>query len=151
MAAYFGITSPSVNGMIKTLERNGFISRVPGAARTLRVEVPAHLLPDIDFACALRQADPQLKQEPSPSSIAVSAAVAVLDSIMPVLLTSDFAQDEIDSAILNSADCAYKRLTTAGVTLDEALAAKRLIAAEVSRWQLDGNGRKAQLYVWRRR
>ena len=49
VAAHFGITSPSVNGMIKTLEHKGFITRIPGAARTLRVGVSAHSLPSINF------------------------------------------------------------------------------------------------------
>ena len=88
IAAYFGITSPSVNGMVKTLERNGFISRRPGAARTLRVEVPAHLLPDVDFGRTAHHAQPHLKpqQQPTPSGIAVSAAVAVMDTLMPILI-----------------------------------------------------------------
>ena len=63
LAAYFGITSPSVNGMIKTLERNGFISRIPGAARTLRVEVPANLLPNIDFGHGTNHSQSQQCQE----------------------------------------------------------------------------------------
>ena len=40
IAAHFGISSPSVNGMIKTLERRELLSRVPGVARSLRVLVP---------------------------------------------------------------------------------------------------------------
>ena len=49
IGAHFGVTAPSVNSMIKTLERNGLLTRVPGAARTLRVVVPASLLPDGEF------------------------------------------------------------------------------------------------------
>ncbi len=33
---HFGTTPPSVNGMIKTLEQRGFLSRQPGVARSLR-------------------------------------------------------------------------------------------------------------------
>jgi hypothetical protein len=33
-------TAPSVNNMIKALEARGFLTRVPGQARTLRVIVP---------------------------------------------------------------------------------------------------------------
>lgn len=151
MAAYFGITSPSVNGMIKTLERNGLVSRIPGAARTLRVEVPAHLLPDIDFGRATHQAAPQLKQQPSPSSLAVSAAIAVMDTILPMLLESSFTQDEISNAILMSAECAHKKLTADGLPSEDALMVRRLIAAEVSRWQLNGRGLGVRRYIWRRR
>jgi len=37
---HFMTTAPSVNNMIKTLETRGFLTRVPGQARTLRVIVP---------------------------------------------------------------------------------------------------------------
>jgi len=151
MAAHFGITSPSVNGMIKTLERNGFISRIPGAARTLRVEVPAHVLPEIDFGRATHHTAPQLRQEPSPSSLAASAAIAVMDTILPMLLESSFTQDDISNAILMSAERAHKKLTADGLSSQESLTAKRLIAAEVSRWQLDGRGLGVRRYVWRRK
>ena len=36
----FRTTPPTVNSMIKTLESRGFLARVPGEARTLRVLVP---------------------------------------------------------------------------------------------------------------
>ena len=37
---HFMTTAPSVNNMVKTLEARGFLTRVPGQARTLRVIVP---------------------------------------------------------------------------------------------------------------
>lgn len=37
---HFGTTAPSVNSMVKALEARGFLTRVPGQARTLRVLVP---------------------------------------------------------------------------------------------------------------
>ncbi len=37
---FFGITPPSVHQMILTLEKKGLISRVPGAARSIRITVP---------------------------------------------------------------------------------------------------------------
>ena len=37
---HFMTSAPSVNNMIKTLEARGFLTRVPGQARTLRVIVP---------------------------------------------------------------------------------------------------------------
>jgi hypothetical protein len=36
---HFMTTAPSVNNMIKTLEARGFLTRIPGQARTLRVIV----------------------------------------------------------------------------------------------------------------
>jgi len=41
---HFLTTPPSVNSMIKTLEARGFLARIPGAARTLRVLVPEEQL-----------------------------------------------------------------------------------------------------------
>ena len=43
---YFGVSPPSVHEMIKTLERNAFIERTPGQARSIRLLVrPEHLPP----------------------------------------------------------------------------------------------------------
>jgi SOS-response transcriptional repressor LexA len=41
---HFMTTAPSVNNMIKTLEARGFLTRVPGQARTLRVIMPERLI-----------------------------------------------------------------------------------------------------------
>src|SRR5262245_54478065 len=45
MQDYFGTSPPSVHQMVVTLEKRGFISRVPGKARTIRVLVPSAKLP----------------------------------------------------------------------------------------------------------
>ena len=42
---YFLVSAPSVNTMMKTLTKKGFISRIPGVARSIQLRVPAHLLP----------------------------------------------------------------------------------------------------------
>lgn len=43
---YFRVSPPSVNGMIKTLERNGLIRRTPGRGRSIQLLVrPEHLPP----------------------------------------------------------------------------------------------------------
>ena len=42
---YFKVTPPTVHQMIINLERNGFISRIPGQARSIRVLVPPDDLP----------------------------------------------------------------------------------------------------------
>ena len=42
---FFRTTPPSVHGMILTLERRGFISRIPGAARSIRLLIDRSLLP----------------------------------------------------------------------------------------------------------
>jgi repressor LexA len=40
MQRYFQVTPPSVHTMVLTLERRGFIRRVPGQARSITVIVP---------------------------------------------------------------------------------------------------------------
>ncbi len=41
---YFRVSAPAIHEMIKTLERNGFIERTPGKARSIRLLVrPEHL------------------------------------------------------------------------------------------------------------
>jgi DNA-binding MarR family transcriptional regulator len=42
---YFGMTPPSVHQMILTLERAGFITRQPGAPRSIEILVPPEQLP----------------------------------------------------------------------------------------------------------
>jgi DNA-binding MarR family transcriptional regulator len=45
MARYFQVTPPSVHSMVLTLERRGFIQRVPGQARSIPLLVPPESLP----------------------------------------------------------------------------------------------------------
>ena len=45
MQRYFGVTPPTAHQMVLTLERRGFISRVPGKSRTIRVLLPPEELP----------------------------------------------------------------------------------------------------------
>ena len=42
---HFLVSPPSVNAMMQTLTKKGFISRIPGVARSIQLRVPAHLLP----------------------------------------------------------------------------------------------------------
>ena len=46
--SFFGVTPPSVHGMILTLEKRGLISRTPGRARSIEVLVPQDQLPALD-------------------------------------------------------------------------------------------------------
>ncbi len=48
MARYFEITPPSAHQMAITLERRGFIERVPGQARSIRLLLSRQDLPDLD-------------------------------------------------------------------------------------------------------
>ena len=45
---YFGVSPPSVHQMIVTLERRGFITRVPGQGRSMRLRLTREQLPDLD-------------------------------------------------------------------------------------------------------
>jgi SOS-response transcriptional repressor LexA len=47
MQRYFHITPPSVHSMVLTLERRGFIRRVPGQARSITLLVPPESLPPL--------------------------------------------------------------------------------------------------------
>jgi repressor LexA len=42
---YFRVTPPTVHQMVLTLERKGFIHRIPGQARSIEVLVPVEQLP----------------------------------------------------------------------------------------------------------
>lgn len=48
MQAYFGVTPPTVHQMVLNLERLGFISRVPGKARSIALLIPRDRLPDLE-------------------------------------------------------------------------------------------------------
>lgn len=47
MQRFFQITPPSVHSMVLTLERRGFIRRVPGQARSISLTVPMESLPPL--------------------------------------------------------------------------------------------------------
>ena len=48
MLHYFKVSPPSVHQMVLTLESNGFIERVPGQARSIRLLLPRADLPDLE-------------------------------------------------------------------------------------------------------
>ena len=48
MRRFFLVTPPSVHQMVLTLEKRGFISRVPGKARSIRLLLPPEELPSLD-------------------------------------------------------------------------------------------------------
>lgn len=45
MQRHFNVTAPTVHQMVLTLERNGFLKREPGIARSIRVLVATEILP----------------------------------------------------------------------------------------------------------
>ncbi|APW61767.1 LexA family protein [Paludisphaera borealis] len=48
MARYFRVSPPTVHEMVKTLDRQGFIARQPGAPRSIRLLVTRADLPDLE-------------------------------------------------------------------------------------------------------
>ncbi|MDH4083884.1 MAG: hypothetical protein OEV99_12510 [Nitrospira sp.] len=47
MQQFFQVTPPTVHQMVLTLERRGFIRRVPGQARSITLTVPPESLPSL--------------------------------------------------------------------------------------------------------
>jgi DNA-binding MarR family transcriptional regulator len=47
MQDYFKVTPPSVHQMVLTLDAKGFIERVPGQGRSIRLLVPRGELPEL--------------------------------------------------------------------------------------------------------
>jgi repressor LexA len=137
IARHFGTAPPNVNGMIKTLERRGLLSRSPGVARSLRVLVPAELLPGSDFGSRTpRDRTPVASAEtrsPSAADTAVAAALAVLDVVMPRLpgATQRSAGAEV---VLDVAGAVHAALVRLGVEQHPAAEVARRITAEGARW-----------------
>jgi Mn-dependent DtxR family transcriptional regulator len=48
MERYFKVSPPSVHQMVVTLEKNGFISRIPGQGRSIRLLIPPEDLPVLE-------------------------------------------------------------------------------------------------------
>ncbi len=45
---YFGVTPPSVNSMLKRLGQLGFIERLPGVARAIRITIAPEGIPELE-------------------------------------------------------------------------------------------------------
>jgi len=48
MQKYFRVTPPPVHQMVLTLELKGFIERIPGQGRSIRLLIPREQLPDLE-------------------------------------------------------------------------------------------------------
>jgi Mn-dependent DtxR family transcriptional regulator len=48
MQRYFRVTPPSVHQMVLTLELKGFIERIPGQGRSIRLLIAREQLPDLE-------------------------------------------------------------------------------------------------------
>ena len=149
IASHFGTSPPSVNGMIKTLERRGLLSRVPGVARSLRVLVPASVLPNSEFGSPGRHAGSQhsFNARPSPADAAFAAAVSVLDVFQQKLCV----EGDVSNLVLRAANAVYESLLNAGMGKEEAQDVARRVAAEAARCQPDGRGISLRQRRWTKR
>jgi len=153
IAAHFGTSSPSVNGMIKTLERRGLLSRLPGAARTLRVLVPASLLPESDYGSRSRHR-PTASLETGALSLedaAVTSAAAVLDVLMAKLTPTLPPGAETSGPVTEAAVAVQKSLAKAGLSPKEAEQIARRVGAEAARWRPGGRSIVVRRRGWARR
>jgi repressor LexA len=141
IARHFGTAPPNVNGMIKTLERRGLLSRRPGVARSLRVLVPAELLPGSDFGSrAPRTRTPVASagaRSPSAADAAVAAAQAVLEIVMP-RLPSATQRSSGAKIVIEVARAVHEALLRIGVEEHRAAEVSRRVSAERARWERDG-------------
>ena len=48
LQAYFKVSPPTIHQMIRALEANGFIERIPGESRSIRLRVGRDKLPDLE-------------------------------------------------------------------------------------------------------
>lgn len=48
MEYYFRVTPPAVHQMVLTLEKKGFIFRIPGKPRSIKLRLTREQLPDLD-------------------------------------------------------------------------------------------------------
>lgn len=149
IGAHFGTTPPSVNNMIKTLCNRGLLSRLPGVARSLRVLVPASLLPEGEFGVRRGKSSSQSTPNATPPfvDVAVMAATSVLDVLMPHVAD----EEQAAALVIEAAQALRSSLAAAGASKEEALEAGRRLGAEVARWMPRGQGLRIPRKRWVRR
>jgi hypothetical protein len=155
IGAHFGTTPPSVNGMIKTLERRRLLGRVRGVARSLRVLVPPSELPQGEFGLRASRAAPSRQGQPSQApgtsvaDAAGSVAIAVLDAVMPHWLAG--AGVPGDDLVMEAAHAVRSSLTSMGFDERAAVAVAKRVLAEASRWSPEGRGTVVRRRRWTKR
>jgi repressor LexA len=143
IARHFGTTTPSVNGMIKTLERRGLLERVPGVARSLRVCVPVAQLPQGDFGGPSKRVVASKRPESPVSPLAVTDAASVAAiAVLQLLAKLSEAEPPIpaEAAVMQCAKVVRLGLTKLGVGEKDAVEVERRIAAEAARYSESGRG-----------
>lgn len=140
IARHFGTAPPNVNGMIKTLEKRGLLSRIPGAARSLRVLVPAEVLPGSDFGSSARRAPTPVvaaARSPSAADAAVTATLAALEVVMPRLPNAT-RRSSGSKVVIEVARAVYESLSRLGMEDSRAAEVSQRVSAERARWERGG-------------
>jgi hypothetical protein len=150
IARHFGTAPPNVNGMIKTLVRRGLLSRTPGAARSLRVLVPAEVLPGSDFgASARRVRTPAIAADarsPSAADAAATATLAALEVVMP-RLPSVARRSSGSKIVIEVARAVYESLRRLGMEDSRAAEVSQRVSAERARWGRGGTRNRSPARV----
>jgi SOS-response transcriptional repressor LexA len=143
IGAHFGVTPPSVNSMIKMLERRGLLSRLPGVARSLRVLVPAAALPGSEFGSRATEVQARGARVSAlwtgTGEVAGAVAIAVLDAVMPSVGHAQ-ANLEGEMVVRTAAQAVYTELLKSGATESEAAGVARRVGSEAARWESSGRG-----------
>jgi SOS-response transcriptional repressor LexA len=141
IARHFGTAPPNVNGMIKTLEKRGLLSRIPGVARSLRVLVPGGALPGSDFGSSARGGRTAVvaagARSPSATDAAVTATLAVLEVVMP-RLPSATRRSSGSKVVLEVARAVHESLVRLGMEVGRATDVSQRVSAERARWGRGG-------------
>lgn len=154
ISRHFQTTPPSVNSMVKTLVARGFLSRVPGAARTLRVVVPVEELRD--SGPAVRDSGPAVSTESTTTGAASDVAAAVrlasvvIERMVPALRGAD--PEHVHRAVRAVVEALEVTLRAAGASDEQRAATQETILRVASIARGDSTearpGRK--LAWWRR-
>ena len=138
IARHFGTAPPNVNGMIKTLEKRGLLSRIPGAARSLRVLVPPEVLPGSDFGSSARRTRTLAVAagacSPSAADAAVTATLAALEVVMP-RLPSATRRSSGPKVVIEVARAVYESLRRLGLEDSRATEISQRVSSERARWE----------------
>ncbi len=98
IAAALCVSPPSVNQMVKTLERKGLILRQPGQARSLQVLIPEDEIPPWNSRKATRTSGPARPVQPS---VTPPAAPPANLYVLSVFLMGGPTSEEFDNKVIN--------------------------------------------------
>ena len=147
IGTHFGTSAPSVNNMIKTLCARGLLSKVPGAARSLRVLVPASMLGESDLDGHRRK----LPSNTEPASLStVDAVTAAVVAVLDVLMPQVQGHPDAPQMLMEAARAAGTALSIAGISEADTQEVVQRLRAEIARWMPEGRGIRVSRRRWSR-